>query len=233
MRIKVVIPNSSQDFRDEQTTHRKQVAMKGTTIDVVCLLKGPASLEAASDESYAAPYILDEIKKAEQDGYDAATIDCACDPALRASREISSIPVIGAGEASWILALTIGDKFSVITVLSNTADVIKHNILASQFDGRLASIRSAEIPVLELKNHEAAKAAILREAKKALKEDGADVIVLGCTGMAKLAKEVQKELGVPVVEPATAAIKIAEILVQMRLSHSKRSFKTPPEKEIL
>ncbi|MGC8849072.1 MAG: aspartate/glutamate racemase family protein, partial [Candidatus Bathyarchaeia archaeon] len=108
----------------------------------------------------------------------------------------------------------------------------RSNIIASQLQGRLASVRSAEIPVLELKDHERAKASILREARKAIEEDGADVIVLGCTGMAKLAEEIQKELGVPVVEPATAAIKLAEIFVQMGLSHSKISFKTPPEKEI-
>lgn len=232
MRIKVIIPNSSEEFRDEQADHRRQVAMEGTSVDVICLLKGPVSLESSADEAYAAPYLLDEVKKAEKEGYDAVTIDCAGDPALRAAREIANIPVVSGGEASRLLALALGDKFSVITVLSNTVDIIKSNIVASQLDGRLASVRSAEVPVLELKDHERAKASILREARKAIEEDGADVIVLGCTGMAKLAKEIQEELGVPVVEPATAAIKLAEILVQMGLSHSKISFKTPPEKEI-
>lgn len=232
MRIKVIIPNSSEEFRDEQADHRRQVAMEGTSVDVICLPKGPVSLESSADEAYAAPYLLDEIKKAEKEGYDAVTIDCAGDPALRAAREIANIPVVSGGEASRLLALALGDKFSVITVLSNTVDIIKSNIIASQLDGRLASVRSAEVPVLELKDRERAKASILREARKAIEEDGADVIVLGCTGMAKLAKEIQEELGVPVVEPATAAIKLAEMLVQMGLSHSKISFKIPPEKEI-
>ncbi|MBS7644760.1 MAG: AroM family protein [Candidatus Bathyarchaeia archaeon] len=232
MRIKVIIPNSSQEFRDEQAEHRRRVAMEGTSVDVVCLPRGPVSLESSTDEAYAAPYILDEVKKAEKEGYDAVTIDCAGDPVLRAAREVSNIPVMSGGEASRLLALALGDRFSVITVLSNTVDVIRSNIIASQLQGRLASVRSAEIPVLELKDQERAKASILREARKAIEEDGADVIVLGCTGMAKLAKEIQEELGVPVVEPATAAIKLAEIFIQMGLSHSKISFKTPPEKEI-
>ncbi len=232
MRIKVVIPNSSEEFRDEAVDHRRRVAMKGTTIDVVSLPRGPVSMESFADEAYASPHLLNEIRRAEQEGYDAVTIDCAGDAGLRAAKEVSSIPVVGAGEASRLLALALGDKFSVITVLPNAVDLIKEKIITSQVDGRLASVRSADVPVLELKNYKKAKAATLREAKKAIEEDGADVIVLGCTGMAKIAKEIQEELGVPVIEPATAAIKIAEMLVQMNLSHSKRSFKTPPEKEI-
>ena len=120
----------------------------------------------------------------------------------------------------------------MITVLPNAVDVIKEKIVTSQVERRAASVRSADVPVLELKDYKKAKPAVLREAKKAVEEDGADVIVLGCVGMAKIGREIQQELGVPVVEPAEAAIKMAETLVRMNLSHSKRSFKTPPEKEI-
>ena len=77
MRIKVIIPNSSEEFRNEAVNHRKQVATPGTAIDVVCLSKGPVSMESFADEGYASPHLLDEIKKAEAEGYDAVTIDCA------------------------------------------------------------------------------------------------------------------------------------------------------------
>ena len=232
MKIKVVIPNSSVEFRNEAVDHRKQVAMEGTKVDVVSLPRGPVSMESFADEAYASPYLLDEIKKAEQQGYDAVTIDCSGDAGLRAAKEIANIPVVGAGEASRLLALALGDKFSIITVLPNAVDVIRERVITSQIGDRCASVRSADVPVLELKDYERAKAATLRESKRAVEEDGADVIVLGCVGMAKIAEEIQKELGVPVVEPAAAAIKVAEALVQMKLSHSKRSFKTPPKKEI-
>jgi len=231
MKIKVIIPNSSLEFRDEQVDHRKSVANPGTRIDVTCLPYGPVSIESAVDEACAAPQLIDEVRKAERDGYDVITIDCAMDPSLRALKEVTTLPVVSGGEASRSLALLLGDKFSVITVLLSTANAIRSNISASGMQSRCASVRSAEIPVLELKNYGKAKDRILVEARKAICEDGADVIVLGCTGMAKIAKELQEELKVPVVEPASAAIKIAEILVQMRLSQSKLSYPKPPQKE--
>ncbi|WP_455364210.1 aspartate/glutamate racemase family protein [[Eubacterium] cellulosolvens] len=232
MRIKVIIPNSSNEFRDEQVEHRKSIANPGTEVDVICLSHGPVSIESAVDDSYAAPHLIDEIKKAEKEGYDAVSIDCAMDPSPRAVKEIANIPIVSGGEASRTLALLLGDKFSVITVLTNTAKVIKSKIVAAGIESRCASVRSAEIPVLELKDYKKAKKKILVEAKKAIHEDGADVIVLGCTGMAMLAQDLQRELKIPIVEPATAGIKLAEILVQMKLAHSRISFPTPPQKEI-
>ncbi|WP_455367903.1 aspartate/glutamate racemase family protein [[Eubacterium] cellulosolvens] len=232
MRIKVIIPNSSTEFRDEQVEHRQSIASPETRIDVVCLTHGPVSIESAVDDAYAAPYLMDEIKKAEKEGYDAVSIDCAMDPSPRAVKEIANIPVVSGGEGSRTLALLLGDKFSVITVLANTAKVISSNIVAAGIESRCASVRSAEIPVLELKDYEKAKKKILIEAKKAIQEDGADVIVLGCTGMAKLAQDLQKELNIPVVDPAAASIKLAEVLVQMKLVQSRIGFPNPPQKEI-
>ncbi len=217
MRIKVIIPNSSIELRDEQTSHRKSLASPGTEVDVVCLPRGPVSIESSVDISYAAPSLMDEIMKGEREGYDAITIDGALDPILRAAKEAVGVPVVGGGEASRALALLLGDKFSVITMLPNAVKVLEAVISASEMGSRCASVRSVDIPVLDLKNYEATRKRILAEATKAIYEDGADVIVLGCTAMAKLALDLQDELKVPVVEPASAAIKLAEILIQMKL----------------
>jgi len=232
MRIKVIIPNSSVELRDEQASHRRSVAGPATSLDIVCLPRGPVSVESAVDEAYASPYLLEEIRKAEGEGYDALTVDGALDPCLRAGKEVTTLPVVSGGEASRVLALVLGDKFSVITMLSNAVGVIESRITASGMESRCASVRSVEIPVLELKNYAKTKKRILAEAKKAIHDDGADVIVLGCTAMAKLARELQEELKVPVVEPASAAIKVAETLVQMKLAQSKLSYPKPPRKQV-
>lgn len=94
-------------------------------------------------------------------------------------------------------------------------------------------MRFANVPVLDLENKDRAAEAILREARKAIDEDGADVIVLGCTGMSPVASSLQQQLPVPVVDPAAAALIMAESLVRIGLSHSKRCYLPPPEKEIL
>ena len=92
---------------------------------------------------------------------------------------------------------------------------------------RLASIRTIGIPVLELMDRPRVKSALLEAVRKAISEDGAQVMVLGCTGLVGLAAEVQRELGVPVVDPSMASLKLAETLIELKLTHSKLAFVRP------
>ena len=232
MKIKVLIPNSSEEFRVSQIEQRKQAAFPDTEVEVVCLPHGPVSIESAYDEAIAAPYIVAEVRKAETEGYDAVSLDCAMDTVVRASREAVQIPVTSAGEASYLLAMSLCRRFSVITVLKSTADEIQENICKYGFDSRVASVRCANVPVLELNNVEKAFRAIMKESKEAVDQEGAEAIVLGCTGMSPLARRLQKELDVPVVDPAIAALKLAEIFASMGISTSKIAYAAPREKRI-
>jgi len=210
IKIKVVIPNSSVQFRDSQILERKKAALPGTEVEVVCLPHGPVSIESAFDEAMAAPYIIEEVRKAEAEGFDAVSLDCAMDTVVRAAREAVRIPVTSAGEASYLMAMSLCRRFTVITVLKSTADKIKENISKYGFESRVSSVRCADVPVLELNDEEKAYIAILAESKKAITEEGAEAIVLGCTGMSPLAKRLQKELDMLVIDPAVAALKLAE-----------------------
>ena len=233
MKIKIIIPNASKPFLESQIEERRRVARSGVDVDVICLSEGPLSLEGGVDEALIGPSLLSEAKKAQQEGYDAIVIDCAMDPGVRAVRELVDVPVTSAMESALLFALGLGEKISVVTVIENTARVIRDRIRTYEFQGRVASVRFANVPVLDLENKDRAAEAILREARKAIDEDGADVIVLGCTGMSPVAASLQQELPVPVVDPAAAALIMAESLVRMGLSHSKRCYLPPPEKEIL
>jgi allantoin racemase len=233
MRIKVIIPNASESFRDSQIEERRKAAMSGSEVDVVCLPHGPESIEAAYDEALAAPFIVEEVRRAEREGYDAVSLDCAMDTVVRASREAVRIPVTSAGEASYFLAMGLCVRFSIVTVLKSTADAIKENVATYGFQSRVASVRYARIPVLDLKDEDKAFEAIVRESRIALEKDGAEAIVLGCTGMSSLTPRLMRELNVPVIDPAIAALKLAEIYVHMGLQTSKSAFESPSEKAVL
>lgn len=232
MKLRIIIPNSSPEFRDRQVEERLRAASPGLEVEVVCLEHGPVSIESSYDEAIAAPYIVREVQRAEEEGCQAVSIDCAMDPALRAAREAASIPVTSGGEASYLLALALGGKFSVVTVLKPTAEVIKENLRKYGLENRVASVRYANVPVLELENEEKAFQAILAEAREAIEKDGAEVIVLGCTGMSSLAQRLQERLGVPVVDPAVASLKLAEIFASLGLCQSKTTYANPPLKTI-
>ncbi len=231
MRVYVIIPILQNDFFEEVTEREfKAYARPGTEITVVSLERGPASLESMYDEYISAPWTLEKVKLAEQEGYDAVIIDCMGDPALHAARELVDIPVIGPAEASMAMACIIGHRFSVVTVLQSVVPIFHNMVAAYGFKDRFASIRFIDIPVLELDREDEVKEGLAAESKKAIDEDGADLIILGCTGMIGMAKGLEKKLGVPVIDPTAAALKMAESMVDLGYSHSKLTYPKPPDK---
>ena len=224
MKIKTIMCNSSQEFYDAHAGRRLAMSTDEVQLVVVNIPHGPDSMESAYDEAIAAPYILQQVVSAETEGCDAVVIDCAADPALRAAREISELPVVSAGEASYHAAMMVAGKFSVITVLPTTANEISDHLKMYGFSSRVASVRSANVPVLALEDEQEAEEHLYAAARKAIDEDGAQAIVLGCTGMMAMRDSLEKRLGVPVIEPYLAAIQFAASLVRMKLRQSRLSY---------
>ena len=224
MKIKTIMCNSSKEFYDAHAGRRLAMSTDEVQLVVVNIPHGPDSMESAYDEAIAAPYILQQVVSAETEGCDAVVIDCAADPALRAAREISELPVVSAGEASYHAAMMVAGKVSVITVLPTTANEISDHLKMYGFSSRVASVRSANVPVLALEDEQEAEEHLYAAARKAIDEDGAQAIVLGCTGMMAMRDSLEKRLGVPVIEPYLAAIQFAACLVRMKLRQSRLSY---------
>jgi allantoin racemase len=200
-------------------------------LDSVGIEHGPASIESRYDEALAGPDIIKRVIEAELDGVDAVVINCFGDPSVRTGRELVNIPVTGPCESSMLVAASLCNKFSVISIIKNIIPLVRENAEIYGMSSKLASIRVTGIPVLELhKDLDSTAQALVEEGRKAIEIDGAEVLILGCTGMTGMAERVTKELGVFVVDPLPTAIKFAETLVSLRLSHSKLAYPPPPEK---
>ncbi len=233
MKIRVILPILRHEVFEEITRKEfEAVKREDVEISVVSLSKGPASIESAYDEELAAPWILERVREAEEKGFDAVIVDCMGDPALRAAREVVNIPVIGPCQASLAIASTVCDRFSIVVVLDRVKPLFLRKVTEYGYGSKLASVRFVGVPVLELEaRRKEVKELLLRESEKAVEEDGAGGIILGCTGMVGMARELQESLRVPVIDPAVASLKMAEILVDMKLSQSKREYPKPPEKQ--
>jgi allantoin racemase len=243
IRILVVLPvvyteglkGALEDRRKlaEAIDHRTGGLVK---LDAVSLDKGTASIEDAYDEAINTPYILEKVKKAEEEGHNAVVIDCFGDPGLDAARELVSIPVLGANEASCHLAAQLAPRFSIINILPETEHLVRGLAVKYGLLQYLASMITINIPVLALEEEpEKTIAAITQAAEKAVKEDGAYAIVLGCTGMSSLIEGVKSQLEakgikIPVIEPLRAAIYTAIAWVLMGASHSKEAYRPPRPK---
>jgi len=132
--------------------------------------------------------------------------------AVKPAREVLDIPVVGVAEASMHFVARLGERFSVVTVLPNISPTIRNNAAQYGIDEKLASVRNVNITVLALRDKKKLVKTLRREMLAAIKEDDAHVLVLGCTGMMGVAKEVEKQLrrdgyDVPVIDPVAASLK--------------------------
>ncbi len=207
-------------------------AFHGTEVVVVDVPDGPASIESAYEELLSVPATLEGVMQAEKDGFDAVILGCFGDPGLEAARELVSIPVIGPGEASLLLAASLGHRFSVVTILDNVVAGQELQAYKAGVKDKLASVVATEIPVLDLmKDPAKSRARVIEVGRQAITQHRADTLMLGCMTMSFLdvADEVSAELGVPVINAGKAALKAAESLVSLGMAHSKRAFPTPPK----
>jgi len=205
-------------------------------LDVRAIENGTASIEGSYDEALNVPYILGKVRWAEENGYDAVVLDCFGDPGLDAARELVKIPVVGANQAAVHLASQLAGRFSVINILPETEHLIRSLIVKYGLVQNLASIRTIHVPVLELETNPGLTVSkAVEAAEKAVLEDGAYAVVLGCTGMSPLVEAIKErfeEIGIdaPIIEPLRAAVYTAVALVLAGLSHSKVAYRTPRPK---
>jgi allantoin racemase len=168
---------------------------------------------------------------AESEGYSAVVIDTVSDSGMRALRSRLSIPVLGPGECAFHMAMTLGKKFTVLTMWDEWFPLYEKTLTEYGYWPRCASLRSIKTrPDLEellAGKEEVIFAKLKAEAEKAIEEDGADVIVLGSTTMHQSASWLAENLTVPVINPGLVAYKQAELLIQLGLTHSKKAFPNP------
>jgi allantoin racemase len=215
----------------------QELAEPSTIVDGTWFDSGTPHLEYEFYEHLAVHKILEKTVDAEKNGYDAVVIGCFYDPGLREARELVKIPVIGVCEASLhVASMLVAGKFSILVGRRKWIPKMRDNVRSYGFESRIASWRILNLTVPEMRDFEKTRSAILREAKQAIEEDLAECIVLGCTGMLGQAKEVQEELGVPVLDPVLMGLKVAELRATLwrrfGISHSKiGGYESPPIKE--
>ena len=207
MKICVVVPIISKEFIAKDSRKRVGRSVRpDTEVDFVFVDYGPASIESTYDDVMAAPFVVKKAEWAEKNGYDAVVVSCMLDPGVSAAKEALDIPVVGPKEAAEQIAHILGDK--------------------------VASIYPSGITVLELKEDpEKTYRVLLDQAKKAINDEGANVIILGCTGLTGMGKRLQSELGVPVLEGEGLALALAQLFVDLGLSQSKIAYKKPAKKK--
>lgn len=227
MRILVVNPNTTASMTAKIGAAAQRAALPGTEIVAVNPASGPASIEGYYDEAMSLVGML-EIIRAHPDA-DAIIIACFDDTGLDAARCLTDRPVIGIGEAAYHFASILANKFSVVTTLARSVPALEHNLHRYGLASRCVRVRSSEVAVLELEHAAGpARARINAEIRRAIEEDRAEAVVLGCAGMTDLTDALATEHGLPVLDGVVCAVALCEGLSRLNLRTSRLGGYAPP-----
>lgn len=229
MKLGVIVPNISVtgEQLEERRRFLERICDRNTEIVMVKNDEGPISIESEFEHEEGSVQIVKTMMELQNDGFDAFIPWCGGDPGVIAGRERVSIPVIGPFQSSCSIASLLGFTFSVITPVTNPK-LIGLRLQALGFRERLASIRQLEMPVLELRKDVQKTISILeKRCQEAIVQDGADVIMFSCLGLFGMAENLRDRVTVPIVDPAWAAVQMAQTVVRMGLTHSPLAYPYP------
>ena len=230
VQIRVVIPVLfSESLADKARYEYDHAAGPGVAMSYACLTNGTATIESEFDLALAQPETIRECMRAESEGCDAVVIACFGDPGAAGAKEVLTIPVIGEGEAALHLGSLLGRHLSIITVRQETVPFMIAMTERAGLSPRLASVRPVDFGVMDFGLE--CVPDVVAQSEAAVAEDGADVIVMGCTGTgmdmaAEVSRELAQRLGayVPVIDPVRAAVGLAEICARQGYRSSERVY---------
>jgi allantoin racemase len=216
--VRILIINPNSDPGMTRTIEEAGRAFAGGAFDVACLPTpgAPRFIDTYEDQALAAPGMA-ELLRANHEAFDAFVIACHCDPNLDLMKEIGRKPVVGIGEASMKMATMLGHRFSVLSTAARSIPNKEALIERYGLRGQMASVRAPEAEGLEGDLEER----FFRAGRAAIDKDGAEVIVLGCAGLAGLDKRLQARLGVPVLDGVVCALIMASGMARYGVATSK------------
>lgn len=218
----VINPNSSQHVTDGIDVAVDPLRSFGIPIRCLTLKEGPPGIESQLQADLTIAPML-KLAAAQHDaaGY---VIACFGDPGLHALRDQTALPVVGIQEAAVMTALTLGQRFGVIAILAASIPRHLRAFGAMGVIERFAGDRALGLGVAELSDEETCLSAMIATGERLRDEDGADVLIMGCAGMARYRAAVSAVTGLPVVEPTQAAVSMALGQICLSLSHDVQRF---------
>ena len=230
MRIKYIIPFpfDAEGIANRAAQIPHEILGPDTTVECIPVRNSITNLDSYYEATLLDAYVVEAGLLSEKEGYDAVCMDTVSDSGLYALRSQLSIPVIGPGLVSYCVASMLAKKFTIITMWDKWRPLYEKNLDTYHLWDKCASVRAInEEPNqkdLLSGKPDTVLERLVEEAQKAVDEDGAGAILLGSTTMHEAVAYMQERLSVPVINPGPVALKMAELLVQLGLSHSKQDF---------
>ena len=219
-RIVVINPNSSRDVTDAMSEALEGLRFPGgPAIDCMTLDEGPPGVETDRHIAQVAGLVVAAV---EREPAGAFVIACFSDPGLHAAREASAAPVFGIGQSAYAAALATGERFGVISILPGAVARHRRHVASLGLTERFAGDIAIDLGVTELSERDLVLDRMTGAGASLKRDHGADVVIMGCAGMARYHRELEERLRLPVIEPTRAATALALDTVQARAPQEGR-----------
>lgn len=231
MRILVANPNTTEAVTERMLAVGRAAAAVGTELVGTTAPRGVPYVSSRAEAQIAGAVLLETLAE-QAAGFDAVIVAAFGDPGLFAARELFDVPVVGYSEAALLTALMLGRRFSVVTFAQSLEPWYAETIEAHGLAGRSAGVRCADRAFsslaavgAEMEDH------LVELARRAVEEDGADVVILGGAPLAGVAGRVKHRIPVPCVDAMVAAVKQAEAIATLApAAPTAGRFARPPGK---
>jgi allantoin racemase len=229
VRILLVNVNTSDEATDAMVSAASAKAAPGTEIVGLTPAYGSAGVDSNAQSLLAAVGVMDAVRSYAEP-FDAVVVGGFGEHGREGLQELLDVPVLDIAECAAHVAMMLGRTFSVLTTLQRSVAQVEDRLLLAGLMARCASVRAVGLATRELDDDPALSAAAIVEAARcAVVEDHAEVVVLGCGGMAGLDDLVSAAIGVPVVDGVAAAVSVAESLVRLGLRTTSIGSGAPPD----
>ena len=235
-RMMIIVPVGVDTYNEEIKDDAMSVAPPDLEIDVTNLPAGTPCIESRCDLDTNAPYVIDVARKVEQEGYHGIFVSDFDMCGVEAAREAVDIPVLGGCRAQAYTAMMLGQRFSIVSILQSVRDFQVGHMREFGIWQNFASIKILDIPVDQLNDKELVIEKAVEASADAIRNDGADSIIFGCTGFIGIADPVARKLEeklevthVPVTDPNRTAVSYLYMLMRNALRQSSLTYATPPE----
>ncbi|MEH3086579.1 MAG: aspartate/glutamate racemase family protein [Xylophilus ampelinus] len=227
-RLLVLNPNTSESVTALIEAQARRSMRPGTELTVRTAVAGVAYIETRF-EALLGAHAAAEMAAASCAGHDAVIVAAFGDPGVAALREALPVPVVGLTDAALSTACLLGGRFSIIAISQRIQAWYREVVEDCGLGGRLASIRALDRPLSAIDGVQAEHGdALVALAEAAVREDGADVLVLAGAPLAGLARSVAPRLPVPAVDGVDCAVRQAELLAAMGVRRARSGSYAPP-----
>ena len=226
----IINPNTTESMTTTVVDGARTVADEATRLVGATAARGVDSIESHVDEVWGALAVLEQVRLGERSGVDGYVIACFGDTGVPAAREAARGPVVGMTEAALFTAALLAARFAIITLPPRTREQ-SHRVLRDTGLAHRCTVRAIDVPVADVADGSVHLLdAVIAEAQKAIEDDAAEAIVLGCSGLSDLVEPLTAALKVPVIDGVAAAVTMVEGLLSQGLSTSRASTYAAPER---